>query len=290
MHGVTRDQHVIYIDRPGQVDPSKLHSSFTMDEYLQIHIQTMEWMNDAKIKLSERLGRRTYKHAVIMDLDGFGFSHFSKKFYGPIKELIDIDQTKYPETLHKMYVVNPSFMVKAIWAICSPWIDETTKSRIRWCKSPKELLEDIDADQLPDFLGGTCVYTPENPAFVGNFKTGPMPPLPKDEKKEKERKKMSPEALAADDAAAAAAYAAAAEEHAAKLSYDSIFQNFLEERQALMVKWAEEAIAAAQISGAGPVEAAVEGEGAAKEEASAEAAPAAAAETADAAAPAPESA
>ena len=200
MHGVSKDGHVIYIDRPGQVSPKELHAKFTMDEYLDLHIQTMEWMNDAKIKLSQKLGRRTYKHVVIMDLDDFGFSHFTKKFYGPIKELIDIDQTKYPETLHKMYVVNAGFIVKAIWTIASPWIDNTTKSRIRWCKDTKELLEVIDKDQLPDFLGGNCKYTKEAPCFIGNFKGA----------------------------------------NAEGGEYDDIFQNFLEERQALLAKRAAE--------------------------------------------------
>jgi hypothetical protein len=209
MHGVSKDGHVIYIDRPGKCIPKEMQANFTMDEYIDLHIQTMEWMNDAKIKLSAKLGRRTYKHVVIMDLDDFGFSHFTKKFYGPIKDLIDIDQTKYPETLHKMYVVNASFVCKAIWAIASPWIDATTKSRIKWC-SKKELLEDIAADQLPDFLGGTVAYSDANPAFIGNFQSGP----------------------------------------GASGEYDEIFRNFLEERVALMERREAEAVAAAETAAA----------------------------------------
>lgn len=110
-HGMSKDGHVIYIDRPGKVNPKTL-DGFNMDEYTAMHIQTMEWLNDLKVRLSKRVGRPIYKHVVIFDLEDFGFSHFGEKFRGPLKKLVEIDQTKYPETLSQMYVVNASFMFK----------------------------------------------------------------------------------------------------------------------------------------------------------------------------------
>lgn len=171
-HGFSKDGHPIYIDRPGKVSP-KVLSTLDMDEFTKMHIQSMEWLNDVKVRLSERTGRRIYKHVVIMDMEDFGFSHFGDKFRGPLKKIIDIDSTKYPESLSQMYIVNASFMFKAIWAIVSPWLDPITKTRITFLSKPKHLLEFIEADQLPDFLGGTCKYTEEKPCFVGEFVSGP---------------------------------------------------------------------------------------------------------------------
>jgi len=171
LHGISKDQHIVYIDRPAKVNPSTFSQMFSFAEYERIHIQTMELLCDAKDRLAVKLGRHNYKHVVIMDLDGFTMSHFSKKFYEPIKRLVNIDQSKYPETLHKMFIVNYPFLFKAVWTIVSPWIDPITKSRIEFCKV-KELLQYIDADQLPSDLGGTRTYTDENPCFVTPFQSG----------------------------------------------------------------------------------------------------------------------
>lgn len=66
-----------------------------------------------------------------MDLEGFSLKHLGGKFTDPIKQLIDIDQTKYPETLHMMLIVNAPFIFKAGWTIVSPFLDPITKTRIK---------------------------------------------------------------------------------------------------------------------------------------------------------------
>ncbi len=170
-HGVSRDGHVVYIDRPGKMDPSYFAENFTMDEYMRMHIQVMEWMSEAKRRLSTKLEVPRYKHVVIFDLSGFGMSHFGSRVREPIKKLIGIDSSKYCETLHKMFIVNPSFMFRTIWVMVSPWLDESTKQRIHFLKDIKELQNHVDPDQLPDFLGGNVKYDDENPPFMGNLKT-----------------------------------------------------------------------------------------------------------------------
>ncbi len=143
-HGISKDGHVVYIDRPGIINPDELHSTFSMEEYTLFHIQTMEHLNDLKVRLSQKTGKPNYKHVAIMDLEGFSLKHFGKKMTEPTKKLIELDQTKYPETLSKMLVVNAPFYFRAVWAIVSPFLDPITKTRIKVCLSHHPTLVLID--------------------------------------------------------------------------------------------------------------------------------------------------
>lgn len=64
----------------------------------------------------------------------------------------------YPETLHKCFIVNAPFIFPALWAVIKPFLDEKTarKVTIRGSDYKDLLLEEIDADLLPAFLGGKC--------------------------------------------------------------------------------------------------------------------------------------
>ena len=83
-------------------------------------------------------------------------------FFGKIKAFTKIAakiaQDYYPEILGKMFIVNSGFMFRGIWGVVSMWIDKKTQNKIKIISGSgkKDLLKDIDADKLPEFLGGTC--------------------------------------------------------------------------------------------------------------------------------------
>jgi len=153
-HGVGKNGHPILIERPGQCDPDKVFKQFTWDEIRNFHIQTMERLVELKENITKDSGELCYKHIVILDLDGIGLSHMGSKFYGPMKQLINIDQFFYPETLHVMVITNSSWVFKALWKICSPWIDPLTKQRIQWGKEALDKF--VDKENIPQFLKGAC--------------------------------------------------------------------------------------------------------------------------------------
>lgn len=95
-----------------------------------------------------------YKHIVVLDLKGIGMSHLGKSFKDPLKTFIHIDQDYYPESLYVMVICNAGWMVKAVWALASPFIDPITKENIKWGND--KLADYIEADQIPQFLGGKC--------------------------------------------------------------------------------------------------------------------------------------
>lgn len=67
-------------------------------------------------------------------------------------------QDNYPETMGKTYVINTPMMFKVVWTFAKGILDKKTVSKIivKGSSYTKDLLEDIDADQLPIHLGGTC--------------------------------------------------------------------------------------------------------------------------------------
>jgi len=155
VHGFGKKGHPVYIEQVGMIDPPTLYKrGLDFQKILPIHIQTMEGLCSLKERLSEQKGTIIYKHIVILDLKGLGTKHMSSTFTTPLKMLVDIDQYFYPETLHKMIVVNAPFIVKALWSIVRPWLDPITQDRIEWGNERLEI--HIDKDMLPRFLGGTC--------------------------------------------------------------------------------------------------------------------------------------
>jgi len=154
VHGLSRDGHPVYYERPGQCDPTVLAAKFKDDEMLELHVQVMEELMAFKEKLATERKQQFYKHVVVTDMSGLGAKHMSKRFYAPIKRLIETDQNCYPETLHVLIIMNSSWVLRALWKIGSPWIDPVTKANIHW--GTDALKKFIDEGNIPQFLGGKC--------------------------------------------------------------------------------------------------------------------------------------
>jgi hypothetical protein len=75
-----------------------------------------------------------------------------------LKGLADLDQAHYPETIHRVFIINAPFIFYSIWAIISTWADKRTvdKFHILGSDFQKTLLEYISADNLPVKYGGSC--------------------------------------------------------------------------------------------------------------------------------------
>uniref|UniRef100_A0A7S0WUC2 CRAL-TRIO domain-containing protein n=1 Tax=Pyramimonas obovata TaxID=1411642 RepID=A0A7S0WUC2_9CHLO len=69
-------------------------------------------------------------------------------------------QDNYPEQLGGAYLVNAPWIFSTIWSAVSVFLDKRTRSKVQvlsaGAKQKKALLEVIDADTLPEYLGGTC--------------------------------------------------------------------------------------------------------------------------------------
>uniref|UniRef100_A0A6A7G9X9 CRAL-TRIO domain-containing protein n=1 Tax=Hirondellea gigas TaxID=1518452 RepID=A0A6A7G9X9_9CRUS len=171
VHGRDRLGHPVYYEQTGKVDVNRLLKDYTLDLVKEYHLCMMETMDRLKAQISEETNNRTYKHIVVLDLEGFGFSHCSKTFYSQTKSLIDIDQFFYPESLVRLYIINAPFVFRALWAVVKIWVDPLTRARVFVLKGSAFLAEMkkwVDDDQIPTYYGGDCKIV-DCPCREGSF-------------------------------------------------------------------------------------------------------------------------
>ncbi|KAG2304539.1 hypothetical protein Bca52824_033190 [Brassica carinata] len=159
-HGVDKEGRPVYIERLGKAHPSKLMRITTIDRYLKYHVQEFERALLEKFPAcSIAAKRRIYSSTTILDVQGLGMKNFTSTGASLVAAMAKIDNSYYPETLHRMYIVNAGTgFKKMLWPAAQKFLDAKTIAKIHVLepKSLSKLHEVIDPSQLPDFLGGSC--------------------------------------------------------------------------------------------------------------------------------------
>jgi hypothetical protein len=64
----------------------------------------------------------------------------------------------YPEIMGQTFIVNAPMLFSGVWVIIKGFLDEKTRKKItiKGSSYQKDLLELVDENNLPDFLGGKC--------------------------------------------------------------------------------------------------------------------------------------
>ncbi|KAI3456744.1 hypothetical protein Pfo_013407 [Paulownia fortunei] len=171
-HGVDREGRPVYIERLGKAHPSKLMRITSIERYLKYHVQEFEKALHEKFPAcSIAAKRRICSTTTILDVQGLGVKNFTRTAASLLASMAKIDNSYYPETLHRMYIVNagPGFK-KVLWPAAQKFLDAKTIAKIHVLdpKSLGKLLEAIDPCQLPDFLGGSCTCNIEGGCLRSN--------------------------------------------------------------------------------------------------------------------------
>ncbi|XP_019087916.1 PREDICTED: phosphatidylinositol/phosphatidylcholine transfer protein SFH14-like isoform X2 [Camelina sativa] len=159
-HGVDKDGRPIYIERLGKAHPGKLMEVTTIERYLKYHVQEFERTLQEKLPAcSVAAKRRVTTTTTILDVEGLGMKNFTPTAANLLATIAKVDCNYYPETLHRMFIVNAGIGFRNIlWPAAQKLLDPMTIAKIQVLESRSlsKLLEVIDSSQLPEFLGGLC--------------------------------------------------------------------------------------------------------------------------------------
>jgi hypothetical protein len=176
-HGVDKLGRPIYISRLGKTSQEALFQVTDWDRFIKYWIQSYEELLYEKVPACKAAGAVNptlpglpppssltgVQTVTIIDIKGIGLSHLSAKAREFMAVTSKISANNYPEILGSMYVVNAPGIFSMIWNQVKSMVDPGTRAKMHILnskQSTEKLLEIIDPDQLPAFLGGDCKCDP----------------------------------------------------------------------------------------------------------------------------------
>jgi len=81
-----------------------------------------------------------------------------------LQQASELATAHYPETLHRIAIVNAPAFFPTVWSWIKTWFDEGTRDKVHVLGTDPgpTLLQFIDADSLPQVYGGTLPFTFED--------------------------------------------------------------------------------------------------------------------------------
>ncbi|KAJ1308432.1 hypothetical protein OPQ81_004137 [Rhizoctonia solani] len=165
-HKTDKDGRPVYIERIGLLQVDALDKKDEKDDKTMEQQQLENLVLEYERFLYERLpacsaavGKPVETSCTILDLKDASLGNFYK-VSGYIQKASKIGQDYYPETMGKFYIVNAPLLFRGVWFAVKGWLDAVTVEKITILGGESQyvpkLLEQIPAENLPSYLGGTC--------------------------------------------------------------------------------------------------------------------------------------
>ncbi|KAG8506466.1 SEC14-like protein 5 [Galemys pyrenaicus] len=112
-------------------------------------------------------GRPISSWTCLVDLEGLNMRHLWRPGVKALLRMIEVVEDNYPETLGRLLIVRAPRVFPVLWTLISPFINENTRQKFLIYsgsnyQGPGGLVDYLEKEVIPDFLGGECVcHVPE---------------------------------------------------------------------------------------------------------------------------------
>ncbi|KAK3520410.1 hypothetical protein QTP70_024160 [Hemibagrus guttatus] len=108
-------------------------------------------------------GRPISCWTCLVDLEGLTMRHLWRPGIKALLRIIEVVEANYPETLGRLLILRAPRVFPVLWTLISPFIDENTRKKFliyagNDYQDSGGLVDYIDKEFIPDFLGGDCPY------------------------------------------------------------------------------------------------------------------------------------
>ncbi|RNF11519.1 hypothetical protein TraAM80_00846 [Trypanosoma rangeli] len=171
-HYWDKEGHPILYDFSGRCNVKELLKAYASitpvgkqekDIILQYHLYTNliqeRLVRYADVKSVERGCRRVIGVTVIMDTEGLHLKMFGSRIVDIVRAIFNMDQAYFPETLHRLLVINCPSVVMHAFGLLRGSLHRNTQRKFVFCSKANSvavLKKIIDEDKIPKFLGGSC--------------------------------------------------------------------------------------------------------------------------------------
>ncbi|XP_028267638.1 SEC14-like protein 1 [Parambassis ranga] len=158
-HHHDRDGRPLYILRLGQMDTKGLVRALGEEALLR---QVLSIIEEGLRRCEENtrvFGRPISCWTCLVDLEGLNMRHLWRPGVKALLRIIEVVEANYPETLGRLLILRAPRVFPVLWTLISPLIDENTRKKFlvyagNDYQGPGGLLDYINREILPDFLGG----------------------------------------------------------------------------------------------------------------------------------------
>lgn len=166
-HHHDRDGRPLYVLRLGQMDTKGLVRALGEEMLLR----QMLSINEEGLRRCEEntrvFGRPISCWTCLLDLEGLNMRHLWRPGVKTLLRIIEVVEANYPETLGCLLILRAPRVFPVLWTLISPLINENTRKKFlvyagNDYQGPGGLVDYINKEIIPDFLGGDCMCdTPE---------------------------------------------------------------------------------------------------------------------------------
>jgi hypothetical protein len=175
-HGYGLRGQPVYIERTGLVRVGNMLKVMDEDHIVLRHVRHMEYMRKRLEYTSYVNQCNVEKVILISDLAHLSYT-VETSGIRIFKRTLQIDQSYYPEMLHKMFIINAPLSFRGVWAVVAPFVDPVTSRKIEilGARYHDRVRLEIPLQELPSVYGGMCLCKYENgDGCVPNVR--PFPP------------------------------------------------------------------------------------------------------------------